>query len=349
MSALLDMGRESDIKYTVIIRDDTKAFADNVYYQRLKEYEAQGLCQVVAVPSRPISLRHHFSLSRFIDCLDGDIYLYPHFDLPLSVRTPAVAVIHDLTMLRFRKYITRYPLLKTIYFRLMLRMTARKAKFVFAVSETTRKDFLTEVGRNFSDKVGVCLEGAAIRSNPTGSDPLPSFMPSDHFLLYVGDRLPHKNLKRIIDLFKLLKAKGFYLGSLLLVGSTKNHDFDLDSYIAGREDIQVVGQVDDTTLTFLYQRMDALVILSKYEGFGLPVVEAGLMKKKMIVSDGGSLPEVAPPWAFVVPNNCDLSSLLLKIKDYLDNPVAFDESYGKDYTWPRVARCVRNKFLELTG
>lgn len=347
LSELLKVNSEDNIKYTVIIRDDTDASPDNIYYQRLRQYKSNGICQVVAVPIRPISLKQHFFLSRFIDRLGGDLYCYPHFDLPFSVRTPSVAVIHDLTILKIRRYLTKHPVLKTAYFKLMMHMIARKAKFIFAVSKTTRRDFLAEVGQHFSDKVGVCLEGTFIESLSETSVLSSSFTLPEHFLLYVGVRLPHKNLKRIIDLFTLLKEKGLYSGSLLLAGSTKNYNFDVNSYITGRSDIQVMGLVNDSTLSILYQRMDALVILSEYEGFCLPVIEAGLLRKKMIVSDGGSLSETAPPWAFVLPNDTDLLGSILKIKNYLENPVVLDDIYGKNYTWHRVAQRVRSKFVEL--
>lgn len=344
---LLDMSAGNDIKYTVIIWEDTEAKAENFYYRKLRQYQNNDTCRVVSVPCRPISLGQHFCLAGFVNRLDGDIYFYPHFDLPFGVRLPSIAVVHDLSILKVHGYLTSNSWLKTAYFKLMLRVVARRAKFVFAVSETTRRDFLTEVGRRFSGKVGVSLEAPVVRSPQTGSGLSPSCTVPDRFLLYVGVRRPHKNLKRIIDLFILLREKAAYPGSLLLVGSTKNYGFDVERYISRQPDIQIAGQVDDHTLATLYQRMDALVLLSKYEGFGLPVVEAGLYGKKMIISDGGSLPEIAPPWAFVLPNDADLSRFVFQLKDYLESPVMVDKSYEKKYTWHRVAQCVRHKFLHL--
>ena len=345
---LLDMSHETGIKYTVIIWNAKKLESENFYYQKLRQYENSGSCKVVSVPCRSISISQHFLLSHFVNRLDGDIFFYPHFDLPFGVRLPSIVMVHDLHPLKCNGYIINNRWMKIVYFKAMLRVVARKAKFIFAVSETTRKDFLAEVGQHFSNKVGVCLEGALIRSLPKSPALLPLFTLPDHFLLYVGGRRPHKNLKRIVDLFILLKETGSYSGSLMLAGSTKNYNFDVDSYIAGRSDIQIMGQVDDPKLSILYQRMDALVILSKYEGFGLPVAEAGLMKKKMIISDGGSLPEIAPPWAFVLPNDADLRYVVFQIRDYLEGPFVIDENYGKRYTWRNAAQCVSSKFTDLS-
>ena len=345
--ALLDMSHEDGLKYTVIIWENQASLEDNSYYFKLRQYEKNDICRVLSVPCRPVSLSQHFCLARFINHLGGDVYFYPHFDLPFGIRIPSVIMIHDLFPIKVRGYITKNSRLKIAYFNLMLRWVVRKAKFIFALSETSRKDYLAVVGQRFSEKVGVSLAGPIVSNLPPDPNFSPTFTVPDRFLLYVGDRRPHKNIKRIIDLFVLLKDSGSYSGKLLLVGSTKNHDFDVERYIDSRTDIQITGQVDDATLDLLYQRMDALVFLSKYEGLGLPVVEAGRFNKKMIVSDGGALPEFAPPWAFMLPNNVELNSRTSEIKNYLENPILTDVSYVKKFTWDVAAQRIRNKFIEI--
>lgn len=345
--ALLDMDSEFDIKYSVIIWEDIDAEKENFYYQKLRQYESNGSCKIVSVPCRAISLKQHFYLAHFINHLDGDIYFYPHFDLPFGIRFPSVVVIHDLYPLKNYRYSTKNRWLKIAYFKLMLQVVARRAKFIFTVSETTRKDFLAEVGQRFSGKVDVSREGPMVRRPPNSPAILPSFTLPHQFLLYVGGRRPNKNLKRIIDLFILLKEKASYPGSLLLAGSTKNYDFDVERYIGKRADIQVLGQVDDNFLTRLYKEMDALLFLSKYEGFGLPVIETSLFRKKMILSDGGALPEIAPPWAFILPNDADLNRAVVQVSDYLKSPVMFDESYEQKYNWCVTAQRIRHKFIDL--
>lgn len=343
---LLDMSKEDGIKYTAITWDDGTA-TDNMLYQKLKQYEKGGACQIIRIPCRPISLTQHFLMKWYIDSLGGDIYFYPHFDLPLSIRTPSISVVHDLFPLKVRGYITKNSWLKIAYFKLMLRLIVRKANFIFAVSETTRKDLLLEVGQRFALKVGVSLEGPILKSQHNYQSLPPTFSMPENFLLYVGDRRPHKNLKRIIDLFILLVEGGRYRGTLLLVGSTQNHDFDVESYIGRRIDIEIVGNVDDATLAMLYARMDALIFLSKYEGFGLPVAEAGLFNKKMIISDGGSLPEIAPQWAYVLSNEVEIKSFISEIGDYLESSIPLDQNYSNKFTWHSTARRVRNKFLDM--
>lgn len=343
--SLLDRSNESLDFYTVIVWDAIEG--GNFYFERLKSYQTSGKCNIVSVPCRAISFSQHFTLGRFVNQLGGDVYLYCHFDLPLGVRMPAIHVVHDLSPIKVDGYITKNVWLKTLYFKLILRLAVRKAKYIFAVSETTRKDLLEEVGEKFGNKIGVSYEGPIVKNIPVPQQVTFLLVVPDQFLLYVGVRRPHKNLKRIIDLFVLLKEKGAYSGCLVLAGSTKNYGFDVERYIGSRSDIVVLGMVDDNALATLYQRMDALIFLSKYEGFGLPVVEAGLFGKKMIVSDGGALPEVAPPWAFVLPNEMELIRSIPQIKDYLDVAVVLDDTYVNKYNWDRVAQLFCCKFRSI--
>jgi glycosyltransferase involved in cell wall biosynthesis len=151
---------------------------------------------------------------------------------------------------------------------------------------------------------------------------------------------------KIIDIYLELKRYS-YQGDLLLVGSTKNYDFDVDSYISGLEGVHVLGQVSDECLLNLYLQMDALIFLSKYEGLGLPIVEAGLLGKKLIISDGGAIKEVAPPWAFQI----ELASNYIEVKkivDYLNTDHEIVDNYGKEFNWNRVSEVIYEKISEVT-
>jgi glycosyltransferase involved in cell wall biosynthesis len=347
--ALLNMNGKGGIKYTVVIWENGEDEVNNVLYEKLRHYEANGFCQVLSTTCRPLTLSQHFFMKRIIDPLCGDVYFYPHFDLPIFISTPFISIIHDLFPTKVKGYITKNSLLKILYFRLMLWLIARRASYIFAVSDKTRMDLLEEVGHRFSGKIGVSLEGPIVRRQEQELSSTSVVFCPKKFILYVGDRRPHKNIKRIIDVFILLVEKEEYSGSLLLVGSPKNHDFDVESYINGREDIFVVGNVDDSILANLYSQMDALIFLSKYEGFGLPVVEAGIFNKKMIISDGGSLPDVAPSWAYILPNDAEINGFISEIGEYLRRSIVLDDDYSSKFTWESAAQRVQNKFIGLKG
>jgi glycosyltransferase involved in cell wall biosynthesis len=142
-----------------------------------------------------------------------------------------------------------------------------------------------------------------------------------------------------MDLFMALKSNGGYSGELVIAGSMHNYGFDLDQYVAGKDGIRFVGNVSDESLARLYAATDALVFLSEYEGFGLPVVEAARYARKMILSDGGSLAEIAPPWACVIPRNTRLENATKIASNYL--AANFDinpTEYNSRFDWELTAR-----------
>jgi glycosyltransferase involved in cell wall biosynthesis len=159
------------------------------------------------------------------------------------------------------------------------------------------------------------------------------------YLLYVGDRRPHKNIRRVIDLFVALKDQHGYSGALVLVGNRRNYGFDVEQYVDGRDDVVIAGNVSDKDLSWYYKHTDGLVFLSEYEGFGLPVIEAATFNRKIVVSDGGSLAEIAPASACVVPRGQPVAKAALKVAAYLaDNSLTDLTDYLGKFAWTRAAR-----------
>jgi len=340
---LLELARVKGDKYLVLLWNHN--LINNKYVNKIEEFRSSGVCEILFVDCKPVGITQHFKLKKFLTTECGDIYIHPHFDLPIFASIPSICFIHDLFPTKVKGYMVKNAFLKKIYFRLMLRVVSIKAKYIYAVSETTKNDFLQDVGVKFLNKVGVCLEGPIVRMSP---DHILKKLQDNNFLLYAGDRRPHKNIRKIIDLFILLKKNG-YKGSLLLVGATKNYDFDVDEYIKNIDGVKIIGHVNDSELLNLYLQMDALVFLSKYEGFGLPVVEAGLLRKKMIISDGGALNEISPKWAYRLRLNAEIEDEAYKILEYLRSTLEIDENYGSDYRWDSVANRVNKKMEAIIG
>jgi len=334
------------IHYTVILyKNET---TNKVYIERLQKYQDLGICNIVFSKSHPVSILQHIKLSWLVNKLKADIYFHPHFDLPLFIKTPSVTVVHDLFPLIVPDYIQYFSTVKKIYFSFMLKFLSRKALYIYAVSNTTKSDLIDFIGERFAGKVGVTLEGPIVNNNYKEETLLINEI-KPGFLLYTGDRRPHKNLKRIIDLFILLKDQNKYHGNLILVGSKTNFDFDVDTYIENRKDIKTPGNVTDAELLFLYKKMDSLIFLSKYEGFGLPVLEAAILKKKIIVSDGGALKEIAPSWSFTIPTSAILEDVVDSVASYLSSPVCTDADYGGNYKWQVIGQSVSKKLITLVG
>ncbi len=282
--------------------------------------------------------RHHWTVSRWVNRSRADLYFYPHFDLPLLVNRPSRFVILDLLPLIFDGYIQNFTLLKKLFFWLAIRINAAKGHAIYPLSEATKRDLLEKVlPKNFSQPLPVCYGGPSLEEE--NSEETPHSAP---YLLYVGDRRPHKNLRMTIDLFRQLKKQSLYAGDLVIVGSTKNYDFDLDSYIAGDSSIFIHGNCPESKLPSYYRHADALLFLSLYEGLGFPVLDAALLGKKIITTARGSLSEVAPPWSLILDTSCSPKDLAQSVSDYLrlDITPALTPEYHSKFSWKSAAQII---------
>lgn len=326
-----------DFRLTVLLEQDWHDPL-NPYTQIISRANAHGRCEVAFVPVRPISLKQHVTVGRWLNRLQPDAYFYPHFDAPLLTNVPTTFVVHDLIPLKIEGYIRRFAPIKRQYFKTMILLNLLKQRTCFTVSRTTLADMRQLYPAPLQSQIHTCLLGVTPPDLPAPDQDYPITPP---YLLYVGDRRPHKQIRRTIDLFKELATRWGYNGQLVLAGTTTNHDFDVDAYIDAHPRIQVLGNVNEKKLEALYRHSDALMLLSAYEGFGLPVVEAAKWGRKVIVSDGGSLPEIAPPGSCIVPMAENIEQAAKRIARYLDSDKHPDGvEVTRNFNWERAARTI---------
>lgn len=337
LQALLETYTRPGLELEVLLHDGVD-WSGNFHHASIAGFAARGRCVISRAPAAPISLRQQWSMARWVNARGGDAYFYPHFDPPLGVRMPMTFVVHDLLPLVVRDYVQRLAWAKRLYFAQIIRAAVRRARHCFTVSRTTREDVLGLVGDRFAAKVSYAYEAPVLAPVDARAAGLPAGV-TRPYLFYVGDRRPHKNLPRIIGLFRLLRERHGYPGTLVIAGSTRNYGTDVDALIGQSADIRVLGNVSDTELGALYAGTDALVFLSEYEGFGLPVVEAARYDRPMILSDGGSLAEIAPADACVLPRTLGLEAAAARAAAYLRPGRALDHSaYLAGFSWEHTAR-----------
>jgi glycosyltransferase involved in cell wall biosynthesis len=119
--------------------------------------------------------------------------------------------------------------------------------------------------------------------------------------------------------------------------------------------LHVTGRVEADELVRLYQRASLVVVPSRYEGFGLPAVEAMACATPVVACAAGSLPEVlgvAGGGVLVKPN--DPIALASGIADLMARPETRSElgmlgwkRVGEAYAWPRVARATAAAYEEI--
>lgn len=145
------------------------------------------------------------------------------------------------------------------------------------------------------------------------------------FFLYVGLGANHKNIDFLIDAFLNSKTTK----KLVLVG--KGHKF------VDNERLLYLGYVKDSSLDYLYRNCASFIFPSKYEGFGLPILEALSYHCKVFSSTGGSLKEFSSEVvSFFSPNNKQqLIELIENEEDIVVDHSKID-AYLEAFEWKTV-------------
>ncbi len=160
---------------------------------------------------------------------------------------------------------------------------------VICVSQFTANEALRLLGLA-TEKIEVIYNGCDFSGREEVPESSPAEPAADEFFLFVGSLEPGKNLSLLRGAYLLAEDTGKPLPPLLVAGSRWEG--------VPREDLppaawRFLGRVTDDELVYLYRRAQALVFPSKYEGFGLPVIEAMALGCPVICSEVASLPEVA--------------------------------------------------------
>lgn len=219
-------------------------------------------------------------------------------------RLPMLATAYDLVPLRFpEQYLAHAPRDVRWGYRTMLRRY-QSADHLVAISQSTRDDFANLLGIA-KDKISVIypsIDAAEIagRFQHIGN---PSPRLPAKFFFYVGAIEPRKNVPDMLTAFAGIA--GDVPEQFLLAGHTspdeRKHIDALAAQLGISHRVVQLGMVSNAELGQLYANATALVFMSRYEGFGLPVLEAMATGCPVISSDAGALGEIAPGAAYMVP------------------------------------------------
>jgi glycosyltransferase involved in cell wall biosynthesis len=247
----------------------------------------------VELPARSQPLRMAVAFPRLLRRLRPRLTHFQHVIAPRSPR-PAVVTIHDLSFERDSKLMGARD---RFFFRTMVPWSVRRAARVLAVSERTKHD-LVERYRLNENKIVVIPNGVDPVFTPEGpgKDGAP-------YLLFVGALQPRKDPLTAIEALALTGTEF----RLILAGPDKGAGGEARRAVArlglnGR--VEFAGHVDKPELAALYRSALCLVFPSRYEGFGLPIVEAMASGTPVVTTAAGAVPEVAGDAAILVePGN----------------------------------------------
>ncbi|MCF6171093.1 MAG: glycosyltransferase family 4 protein [Bacteroidales bacterium] len=292
-----------------------------VLVRQKKGAEFPGMKQVV-VPNFPVYtgfqvLRVFFLFPLILRKLKVDAVVEPaHFGpFNLPKRMKRITVIHDLTPIKF-------PGLHRFYSqalqRIFLRGILKRAHLILTNSENTSRDTLEFYPGSEKKIKRIYLGKEDIFKPDFHSETISKFGLDEPYFLFVGTIEPRKNLLVLLKAYTAFRQAVRKPVRLIIAGQLgwkAEPEMEALAQHPFKNDIVITGYVKREELPVLYTNARAFIYPSKYEGFGLPVLEAMACGAPCLVSDSSSLPEVGGEAAlYFSPADSDkLCSLMIAV------------------------------------
>ncbi len=282
-----------------------------------------------------------------------DVFHSTNYMIPLAAfpsgrpgRIRCITTIHDLIPLLFPEYAPRSKKRRLFpIYRLLMREIARRSDVIITDSQCSRKDVIAHlhIPADRADKVFAIPVGVSPAFSPGKREASDS---ASRTVLWVGRTDPYKNLAGLVQAFAAVRKTASFPIRLRIAGS-RDPRYPEASQLAESlgimPDIDWLGYVSDGQLVEEYRKADVFVLPSRYEGFGLPVVEAMACGTPVICGNGGSLPEAAGDAAIQVHPD-DIEGMAEAIRSVLADPAVAARMVGRGlqrsaiYTWAETAR-----------
>jgi len=303
-----------------------------------------GEPELLTVNARPYRLAEQSLLPLSLLRADLDLIHFPHYNLPLVKPGHFVVTVHDLFPFQFPE-IHSGPLPRAVN-QMLMRNAVRRAERIITPSAATA----LAVKQNFpasADRVLSIPEAADDRfqaaRNPEGEAAWQVRLGiRPPYVFYLGQWKAYKNLPMLLDAFKMLR-RTHPNAQLVIAGDDPRHpEVRQAAAVLPEGSVVLPGRLPESAVPDLYRGAAVVVLPSKAEGFGLPVIEAMACGVPVICSDLPVLHELADGVAtFCDPNDPD--AFARAIAQSLDAPsTARARQLGieraKSFTWERSAR-----------
>lgn len=281
---------------------------------------------------------------RFAVKHDFDILHQTYYaDINIPKTFKRVITVHDFTHEKLSGNFSKLD--KTAELK---RIAIEKSDGIICVSESTRKD-LSEMYNLKGKHVKVIYHGNSLKHDVTEE----SFV-KGKYILFVGDRRSYKNFEILTELFKINdQLRNEYRLVCCGGGVFSKKEAEMISK-SNLENNFIQIEARDKKIANLYYYASAFVYPSKYEGFGIPIIEAMYNKCPVIASNVSSLPEVGGDCAlYFNPDSVeDLNSkinLVLNDKNLAEELKQKGFQREKEFSWDKCAKETFEFYREVNG
>lgn len=305
------------------------------------------------------------------DASKCDVYLQFDYAFGVPKNTRTVLVKHDLipyvfwdkyfesAWVPFKNKALRTTL-RTIFanhkFMHTLRRSLHNADVILAVSGSTKQD-VEKYFKVKSKKVKVAHLGVDIK--PAKTDTAKTTrddLPTKPYLLFVGAGDARRRVEDAVAAYNNLRAEGVDL-QLVLVGENFQKPEHIPNPVVRnavlsssyKSDILMLGYVDDATKQDLFKNALAFVYPTRYEGFGIPVLEAMLLECPIISYHNSSIPEVGGDHVYYANNWSDIKTRVeylqaLDPQELIARKKAA-KAHAEQFTWDKTASVIYDELV----
>lgn len=255
-------------------------------------------------------------------------------ELPIGISKSGiktVVTIHDIIFMRHPEW---YNPVDRLIYTLKFRKTCEEADRIIAISECTKRD-ITLFGGVSSEKISVIYQSCGTRYKTRESEKKlqevsARYMLPGRYIINVGTIEERKNVLLAVKALRLLPEDV----SLVVVGKPTFYAEKVKAYVAKNglsSRVLMLHDVPCDDLPAIYQMAEACVYPSRYEGFGIPVIEAIQSGLPVVACTGSCLEEAGGNGGIYVDPD-DVRGLAEGIRSVLKGAEGRDD---------RIAECLR--------
>lgn len=285
------------------------------------------------------------SVSNWLNKHKPDLFLSTDGYGCLRSNVPQVLVMHDLAYEHFKDHI---PALTRSYYQYYMPRFAHKAARIATVSQFSKSDIIKQYGIKPS-LIDVVYNAAKEVYRPvdleTQLQTKQRIANGCDYFVYVGSIHPRKNIARMLTAFDTFKHQTGSSKKMVIVGRMAWDYKDVNDALAKmkhRADVIFTGHVEPEELGRIVASAYAMVYVSLFEGFGIPIVEAMSCRIPVITSNISSMPEAAGDAAILVDptSTNDIAEAMEKIvanKQLYNSLVERGQQQLTKFSWQQSA------------
>ena len=317
-------------EYVLIIDSEPKDKVDNNFN-----------CRYLKIGISNFIIGEQFAISAILFREKFDVFWSPYNTFPIIKprKTRLLVTVHDVIFFYpIEKSISTYQRIGALYRRYVLKYFYKKVDGFFTVSNFSKKELLRLLPIKASiDVTYNCIDKFANKVNKVRREFKQES--NNYFFTLSGDG-PNKNLAVLLDLFK-----NDFPSEHLIVGGVGK-----DSKYRKQECTNIhflPYAISDEELIKTYLNCRCFLFFSKYEGFGIPIIEAAICGKPILASNATSIPEILGDFGKMAPPVYDEMRKL--IADFISSPIKTPIDYKpiieRFNNWSKPAGIILNKII----